>query len=120
MRLLISPAEYGYEARIIAARPFALSIGLGGGGHGFAFRCSALTNFTPSRLAFCLVALSVRLSLRVTPLVFVFSRTSVFKRRTSSVVHGFFVVFAITIALALLGWPPQRLGRRFSGESLRG
>jgi hypothetical protein len=54
-------------------------------------------SFTPSMLAFCRVAPSVRLSLRATTLVFVFSRTSVFKRRTSSFVHGrgFFVAFAI-------------------------
>jgi hypothetical protein len=58
------------------------------------------TSFTPSTLAFCRVAPSLRLSLRATTLVLVFSRTSVFKRRTSSFVHGrgFLVAFAIAVS----------------------
>ena len=51
----------------------------------------------PSALAFCRVALAVRLSLRATTLVFVFSRSMVFSIRRSSFVQGrgFFVFFAV-------------------------
>ena len=58
------------------------------------FPCDAPASFTPSARAFCRVAVSVRLSLRATMLVFVFSRTSVFSMLMSSFVQGrgFFVV----------------------------
>jgi len=64
--------------------------------HVFLFRWIP-ASFTPSAPAFCRVAVGVRLSLRATTLVFVFSRTIVFSIRTSSFVHGrdFFVFFTI-------------------------
>src|SRR5262249_44187326 len=57
-------------------------------------------SFTPRARAFCLVAVSVRLSLRATTVVFVFSRTSVFSIRTSSFDHGrgLLVIFAIAVS----------------------
>src|SRR6266852_121287 len=69
------------------------------------FGRDAPASFTPSAPAFCRVAVSVRLSLRATTLVLVFSRTMVFSICTSSLVHGlgFLVFFAIA----------------FSSESLR-
>src|SRR5262249_19755749 len=64
---------------------------------GLLFRRDAPARFTPSALAFCRVALYVRLSLRAITLVFVFSRVMVFSVWTSSLVHGLdFIVFAIT------------------------
>jgi len=75
--------------------------------HAFLFRRDAPANLTPSAPAFCRVAVGVRLSLRVTTLVFVFSRTMLFSVRMSSLVHGlgFFVFFAIGRFISGIPWP---------------
>jgi hypothetical protein len=61
-------------------------------------------NITPSLIACCFVAPSVRFNLRAITVVFVFSRASVFSVRTSSFVHGrsFVVFFAILFPMPAL------------------
>jgi hypothetical protein len=83
----------------IVRSPFAPLGASTTGRYAFAFLRDP-ASLTPSAVAFCRVALSVRLSLRATTPVFVFSRTSVFNMRTSSFVQGrgFAVFFAILVS----------------------